>query len=49
MQDYHRQVKNKKVAYNHKRYGMFKFGNREFEFQLKHLFPAKVTEEFIFS
>ncbi len=41
------QLYNKKVVYNHKRHGKFKLGNREFEFQLKHHFPAKVTEEFL--
>lgn len=41
------QLYNKKVVYNHKRHGKFKLGNREFEFQLKHHFPAKVNEEFL--
>lgn len=41
------QLYNKKVVYNHKRHGKFKLGNREFEFQLKHHFPSKVTEEFL--
>jgi hypothetical protein len=41
------QLYNKKVVYNHKRHGKFKLGNREFEFQLKHHFPAKITEEFL--
>ncbi len=41
------QLYNKKVVYNHKRHGKFKFGNRSFEFQLKHHFPSKVTEEFL--
>lgn len=41
------QLYNKKVVYNHKRHGRFKLGNRDFEFQLKHYFPSKVTEEFL--
>lgn len=41
------QLYNKKVVYNHKRHGKFKLGNRDFEFQLKHHFPARVTEEFL--
>lgn len=41
------QLYNKKIVYNHKRHGKFKLGNREFEFQMKHHFPAKVTEEFL--
>jgi len=41
------QLYNKKVVYNHKRHGKFKLGNRDFEFQLKHHFPVRVTEEFL--
>ncbi len=41
------QLYNKKVVYNHKRHGKFQLGNRNFEFQLKHHFPSKVTEEFL--
>ena len=41
------QLYNKKVVYNHKRHGTFKLGNRDFEFQLKHHFPSKMTEEFL--
>lgn len=41
------QLYNKKVVYNHKRHGIFKLGNRDFEFQLKHYFPSKVTKEFL--
>ena len=41
------QLYNKKVVYNHKRHGKFKLGNRDFEFQLKHHFPSKMTEEFL--
>ena len=41
------QLYNKKIVYNHKRHGKFKLGNRDFEFQLKHHFPSKITEEFL--
>lgn len=41
------QLYNKKVVYNHKRLGKFKLGNREFEFQIKHHFPSKVSEVFL--
>ncbi len=41
------QLYNKKIVYNHKRHGTFKLGNRDFEFQLKHHFPSKMTEEFL--
>lgn len=41
------QLYNRKVVYNHKRHGKFKLGKRDFEFQLKHHFPSKVTEEFL--
>ncbi|MDQ3109411.1 MAG: DUF6088 family protein [Bacteroidota bacterium] len=41
------QLYNKKVVYNHKRHGKFRLGNRDFEFQLKHHFPSKITEEFL--
>lgn len=41
------QLYNRKVVYNHKRHGKFKLGNRDFEFQLKHHFPSKMTEEFL--
>ncbi len=41
------QLYNKKVVYNHKRHGRFRFGNREFEFQRKYDFPTKMTQEFL--
>jgi hypothetical protein len=41
------QLYNKKVVYNHKRHGTFRLGNREFEFQRKFAFPAKLTVEFL--
>ncbi len=41
------QLYNKKVVYNHKRHGIFKLGNREFDFQRKYDFPTKITQEFL--
>lgn len=41
------QLYNKRVVYNHKRHGEIKLGNRTFDFQIKHHFPNKVTEEFL--
>ncbi|MBP6302874.1 MAG: hypothetical protein KBB37_00310 [Bacteroidia bacterium] len=41
------QLYNKRVVYNHKRHGEIKLGNRTFDFQVKHHFPNKVTEEFL--
>lgn len=41
------QLYNKRIVYNHKRHGEFKLGNRIFDFQLKHHFPTKITEEFL--
>ncbi|QWD80685.1 hypothetical protein ICV01_07280 [Polynucleobacter sp. MWH-Spelu-300-X4] len=41
------QLYNKMVVYNHKRHGVFKLGNRSFEFRLKPNFPKKVDKEFL--
>lgn len=41
------QLYNKKIVYNHKRHGVFKLGNRKFDFQLRHHFPTKLTAEFL--
>lgn len=41
------QLYNKKTVYNHKRHGVFKLGNRNFDFQLRHHFPNKLTTEFL--
>lgn len=41
------QLYNRMVVYNHKRHGKFKLGNRDFEFQLKHHFPFRISEEFL--
>lgn len=41
------QLYNKKVVYNHKRHGVFKLGNRKFDFRLRHHFPTKLSTEFL--
>jgi hypothetical protein len=41
------QLYNRTVVYNHKRHGVFKFGNRSFEFRVKPSFPKKVDKEFL--
>lgn len=42
------QLYNKRVVYNHKRHGRFTLGGKDFDFHLKHKFPAKITKEFLF-
>jgi Family of unknown function (DUF6088) len=42
------QLYNKTVVYNHKRHGIFKLGNRDFDFRIKPRFPKKVDKEFLF-
>ena len=34
--------------YNHKRHGVFKLGNRQFDFRVKPRFPKKITPEFLY-
>lgn len=41
------QLYNKTLVYNHKRHGLFTFGNRQFEFRMKPRFPRKLTQEFL--
>lgn len=41
------QLYNNKTVYNHKRHGVFKLGNRKFNFQLRHHFPNKLSTEFL--
>jgi hypothetical protein len=41
------QLYNTRVVYNHKRHGKFRLGNQEFDFRVKHRFPASVTPEFL--
>lgn len=42
------QLYNKTVVYNHKRHGLFKLGNRSFEFRMKPSYPKKLDKEFLF-
>jgi len=42
------QLYNKTVVYNHKRHGVFKLGNRSFDFRMKPRFPKKLDKEFLF-
>ena len=39
---------NRTVVYNHKRHGVFKLGNRQFDFRVKPRFPKKLTLEFLY-
>lgn len=41
------QLYNKTLVYNHKRHGVFSFGNRQFDFRVKPRFPKKLTPEFL--
>lgn len=41
------QLYNKTLVYNHKRHGIFSFGNRQFDFRVKPRFPKKLTPEFL--
>lgn len=41
------QLYNSKIVYNHKRHGVFKFGNRIYSFRIKPHFPNKLTPEFL--
>ncbi len=41
------QLYNLRKVYNHKRHGEFTLGNRKFDFQVKHHFPDKLTQEFL--
>jgi Family of unknown function (DUF6088) len=42
------QLYNRTVVYNHKRHGVFKLGNRQFDFRVKPRFPKKLTPEFLY-
>lgn len=42
------QLYNRTLVYNHKRHGIFKLGNRQFDFRMKPRFPKKLTPEFLF-
>jgi len=41
------QLYNKTLVYNHKRHGLFSFGNRQFDFRVKPRFPKTLTPEFL--
>lgn len=41
------QLYNKTLVYNHKRHGLFSFGNRQFDFRVKPRFPKMLTPEFL--
>lgn len=42
------QLYNRTLVYNHKRHGVFKLGNRLFDFRMKPRFPRKLTPEFLY-
>ena len=42
------QLYNRTLVYNRKRHGVFKLGNREFDFRVKPRFPHQLTSEFLF-
>ena len=42
------QLYNSTLVYNHKRHGVFKLGNRQFNFRVKPRFPKKLTSEFLY-
>ncbi len=42
------QLYNRTWVYNHKRHGVFKLGNRQFDFRVKPRFPKKLTPEFLY-
>jgi len=42
------QLYNSTRVYNHKRHGVFKLGNRQFDFRVKPRFPQKLTSEFLY-
>ncbi|MHB1098555.1 MAG: hypothetical protein ACYCZR_03280 [Burkholderiales bacterium] len=42
------QLYNHTLVYNHKRHGVFRLGNRQFDFRMKPRFPKKLTAEFLY-
>lgn len=42
------QLYNLTLVYNHKRHGVFRLGNRQFNFRVKPRFPRKLTPEFLY-
>ena len=42
------QLYNRTLVYNHKRHGVFRLGNRQFDFRMKPRFPKRLTAEFLY-
>ena len=42
------QLYSRTLVYNHKRHGVFRLGNRQFDFRMKPRFPKKLTTEFLY-
>ena len=42
------QLYNRTLVYNHKRHGIFRLGNRQYDFRVKPRFPKKLTREFLY-
>lgn len=42
------QLYNRTWVYNHKRHGVFRLGNRQFDFRVKPRFPKKLSREFLY-
>lgn len=42
------QLYNSTLVYNHKRHGVYRLGNRQFDFRVKPRFPKKLTAEFLY-
>ena len=42
------QLYNSTLVYNHKRHGVFRLGNRQFNFRVKPRFPKKLLTEFLY-
>jgi hypothetical protein len=42
------QLYNSTLVYNHKRHGVFRLGNRQFDFRVKPRFPKKISREFLY-
>lgn len=42
------QLYNRTLVYNHKRHGVFRLGNRQFDFRMKPRFLKKLTPEFLY-
>ena len=42
------QLYNRTLVYNHKRHGVFRLGNRQYDFRVKPRFPNKLSREFLY-